>query len=97
MLVDADTQEPIGRVDLLLGIAEDREGGNVEVTLGAGLSAKSKNSGEFLFEDVPPGQYALAAFLPFPTLLESKAGGTITFQVMAGQVIDLGAIPVKTE
>ncbi len=58
---------------------------------------ETDSSGAFLFEEVPPGQYSLAAFLPFPTILEADTGATIVFEVVAGEVVDLGTIPIKTQ
>ena len=92
-----DTEQPAAGQTLRLPTVEESGG---ELTFhfeDDSPITETNSSGTFLFEEVPPGRYALAAFLPLPTFLESDTGATIVFEVVAGEVVDLGTIPIKTQ
>lgn len=97
VLVDEDTEQPVVGERLGLVIAEQTAGG---VTLRFRGSddprAETDNSGLFRFEDVPPGKYTLVIFFGLgpPSVIGDDKGATILFEVMAGQVIDLGTVLV---
>ena len=60
------------------------------------IAVQDVNTGRFLFSDVAPGQYAIIIWSPlggFP--LEDKDGTSVLFTVNAGEVKDLGILPIK--
>ena len=64
----------------------------------AHIETKPDSDGAFLFEDVPPGTYLLAAKFggsssQAPDFMKSD-DGLIAIEVAAGQTVDLGTIPV---
>lgn len=96
-LVDEKTQQPIVEKQVFLPLAEETNG-QVSISFAADTpETRSDSSGVFLFEDIPPGKYGLGAYLGgfTPSTLVKEQGGLIVFEVTAGQVIDLGTIPVK--
>lgn len=92
-----DSENPVAEQALRLPMAEEVDGETTFHFEDDSPITETDSSGEFLFEEVPPGRYALAAFLPFPTFLEGATGATIVFEVVAGDVVDLGTIPMKTQ
>jgi hypothetical protein len=60
------------------------------------LGIQDVNTGQFVFTDVAPGQYAIVMWTPFGgNPLVDKSGASIIFTVNADEVKDLGIIPVK--
>ena len=64
--------------------------------MGKTLETKADDSGAFLFEDVPPGNYGLSVFTGFNvSSVYDEQGAFLVFEVAAGQVVDLGNVSVQ--
>ena len=57
---------------------------------------QNKQTGEFVFSDVPPGEYALIIWTPVFSMvvLDQDTQQEIIFEVQSGETIDLGAISI---
>jgi hypothetical protein len=67
----------------------------------AHIETKPDSSGAFLFEDVPPGTYVLAAKFgdspsSVPTFMKGD-DGIVAIELAAGQTADIGTIPVTEQ
>jgi len=62
------------------------------------VTIESDESGAFEFKDVEPGHYMIFTKVGFSLVpLEYEHKGTAAIEVKAGQVVDLGEIPVSKE
>jgi hypothetical protein len=60
------------------------------------LGIQDVDTGRFLFTNVAPGQYAIIIWTPFGgNPLVDQSGNSLLFTVKAGEVKDLGIIPIK--
>jgi hypothetical protein len=60
------------------------------------LGIQDVETGRFLFTNVPPGEYAIIVWNPFGgNPLTDEKGDSIIFTVNAGEVKDLGVIPIE--
>jgi hypothetical protein len=60
------------------------------------LGIQDVETGKFLFTDVKPGQYAIIIWTPFGgNPLTDVKGDSLIFTVNAGEVTDLGVIPIQ--
>ncbi len=60
------------------------------------IATFEKSSGRFMFSDVAPGKYALVVSPgPESYFIQDSSGNTLIIEVQAGQVTDLGVIPIK--
>jgi hypothetical protein len=98
VFIDPNTQQPFVAKQIFLPLAEEKADGTFSISLEIGktLETKADNSGAFLFEDVPPGKYGLSVFTGFNvSTMRDEKGAFRVFEVAAGQVVDLGNIPVQ--
>lgn len=60
------------------------------------VGIQNKQTGEFVFSDVPPGEYALIVWTPIFSMvvLDQETQQEVIFEVQSGETIDLGAISI---
>lgn len=97
-IVEVLSQEAPPESTLYLGEILTLDSGRPVVRLERGTApyAIPAPSGEFLFQDVRPGQYGLVLYTPeFSFLVDDPDGaGSLIFDVLPDQVLDLGQIEV---
>ncbi len=60
------------------------------------IATFEKTSGRFLFSEIAPGKYALVVSPGSESyFIQDSSGNTMIIEVSAGQVTDLGVIPIK--
>jgi len=93
-LLNLRTEQPFADREVVLAIVQSGQDAR-QVSLEGGPRTLTDEMGAFRFENVPPGQYVLAALLPDPVLW-ARGEEPILVEVAAGQLLDLGPLMLKT-
>ena len=98
VLVGKATRNPV-KAPLTLIPVEMKSDGSFTLPLNPGdlaIEGNSDDSGAFLFEDLQPGHYAMSTMIGgLGAALKDQEGDLVIIQVEAGQIVDLGEIPVR--
>lgn len=104
ILIDQDSQQPIGEVSAFLGGVNEQGGFSISEESPA---VETNKAGEFTFEEVSPGKYVLISGTKSPErndqgkivvasrmtpLMRDDKDEVIIIEVAAGDVIDLGKV-----
>jgi hypothetical protein len=105
VVINPDTGDGISGVPVwLMQVVKDDEESAVFVmvdenravpAIDPGIQAETTGNGEFILEDVPPGEYVLMGMIGGPYTLKDEEGKALVFELSGGENLDVGHVSTQ--